>query len=274
MALRELLQPTSLPPELVEEVLSDTNTLWRLGVSDELVAAELVLCHPPLRPEELRAVVNQAEEPNVWRATVVARDRPGLLATSSAVLAGAGLSIIAASVTVLTQSGLALQRLTVAAGERVATDEIDWDGLAAALRAGISGGELPQVAFTPHQPVVVEVQPQDLGRSVVTVEAPDSFGLFHVAAAWFEAAGCHVDACRAGTENGRAHDAFIVTGPVDPAALAAVLGGQPAGSTVTMVVTTPMRLAGHAVGRLGRAAHGFLATAVAMAWTRRRGQQP
>jgi len=57
--LRELLEPTTLPADLVGEMLSDTNTLWLLGAPDELVAGELVLCHPPLGAGEVRAVVNQ-----------------------------------------------------------------------------------------------------------------------------------------------------------------------------------------------------------------------
>jgi glycine cleavage system regulatory protein len=240
-ALRELLEPTSLPAELVEEVLSDTNTLWLLGTSDELVAGELVLCHPPLGPGEVRAVVNETEGAGLWRVTVVTRDRPGLLAGTSATLAAAGLSIVDAAVTVLPRSRIAMQRLTVSRS-RTGSPGLDWSRLGRDLRDILARGEVPTAPFVPRGPVVVEAQPQELGRTVVTVAAPDGVGLLHAAAAWFEGSGCNVEACRAGTEGDRARDVFIVTGPVDTAALAATLGGERAGSIVTRVATTPFHV--------------------------------
>ncbi|HEY3810522.1 MAG TPA: hypothetical protein VGL49_03735 [Acidimicrobiales bacterium] len=240
-ALRELLEPTSLPGELVDEVLSETNTLWLLGAPDELVASELVLCHPPLGPGETRAVVNETEHAQLWRVTLVTRDRAGLLARTSGTLTAAGLSIVDAAVTVLPRSRLALQRLTVAAARGEAA--VDWNRLGRELRENLAGGDPPASTFTPRGPVVVEAQPQELGRSMVTVEAPDRVGLLHATAAWFEVNGCNVEACRAGTDGDRARDAFIVTGQVDTAALAAALGGPDAGSIVTRVVTTPWHVA-------------------------------
>ena len=77
----------------------------------------------------------------------------------------------------------------------------------------------------------------------MTIAAPDAVGLLHTAASWFEANGCNVEACRAGTERDRARDVFIITGQVDTAALASVLGGQGAGSIVTRVATTPLHIA-------------------------------
>jgi hypothetical protein len=66
--------------------------------------------------------------------------------------------------------------------------------------------------------------------------------------AWFEANGCNVEACRAGTEGDRARSVFIVVGQVDTAALAAELGGPGAGSIVTRVATTPLHVAVGLVG--------------------------
>jgi predicted amino acid-binding ACT domain protein len=262
-ALRELLEPTSLPLELVDEVLSETNTLWLLGAPDELVASELVLCHPPLGPGEVRAVVNEAEQamhpgqPGLWRVTVVTRDRPGLLAATCATLSGAGLSIVDAAVTVLPRSRLAMQRVTVSSG-RTGMAKVEWNRLGQRLRENLTGGELPQPAFTARPPVVVEAQPQELGRSVVTIEAPDGVGLLYAAASWFEANGCNVEACRAGTEGDRARDVFIITGPVDTAALAAALGGPGGGSVVTTVVTTPLHVVASLVGTACGVAAGLV----------------
>jgi UTP:GlnB (protein PII) uridylyltransferase len=257
-ALRGLLEPTSLPDELVDEVLAETNTLWLLGATDELVASELVLCHPALGSGEVRAVVTEAEEPGLWRVTVVTHDRPGLLAATCATLSAAGLSIVDAAGTVLPRSRLAMQRLTVSSPEPRVT-QAAWGRLGRDLRATLAGGELPPSRFVPSGPVVVEAQPQELGRSVVTVEAPDGLGLLHAAAAWFEANGCNVEACRAGTEGAQARGVFIVLGPVDTAALARLLGGSEAGSVVTRVATTPFHLAGalfHPAAALAGAAGG------------------
>ena len=111
---------------------------------------------------------------------------------------------------------------------------------------------MPAGAFTPRDPVVVEAQPQELGRTVVTIEAPDGVGLLHAAAAWFAGAGCNVEACRAGTEAGRARDVFIVTGQVDTAGLASALSSPQAGSIVTRVATTPLHVAIDVAGVLLR----------------------
>ena len=52
-----------------------------------VLAADLALCHPPLAPDEVRAVARPMEAPSTFRVTVVATDRPGLLADTAAALA-------------------------------------------------------------------------------------------------------------------------------------------------------------------------------------------
>lgn len=241
-AIRGLLEQTTIPEELAVEILADTNTLWLLGVPEEQVASELVLLHPPLGPGEVRAVVNETRLPNQWRVTVVTRDRPGLLAGTSGTLAAVGLSIIDVAVTVLSRGHLALQRLTVATPRSNSLSATQWSQLGRDLRLNLSSGHIPDVGFEPNGPVTVEAQPQDLGRCVVSIEAPDRPGLLHTTARWFEEHGCNVDACRAGAERTRARGVFVVTGTVDTSALASALGGVGRGSVVTHVVTTPIHL--------------------------------
>jgi UTP:GlnB (protein PII) uridylyltransferase len=183
----------------------------------------------------------------LWRVTVVTHDRPGVLAATCATLSGAGLAIVDAAGTVLPRSRLAMQRLTVSSAQPQLA-RAAWNQLGQKLREALAGGDLPPSRFVPRGPVVVEAQPQELGRAVITVEAPDGVGLLHAAAAWFEAHGCNVEACRAGTEGGQARGVFIVMGPVDTAALARVLGGPGAGSVVTRVATTPFHLAAALMG--------------------------
>lgn len=260
--LRELLEPTTLPGELVDEMLSETNTLWLLGAPDEQVAGELVLCHPPLGPGEVRAVVNQTEVATQWRVTVVTRDRAGLLAGTSATLASFHLSVVDFAATVLPRSRLALQRVTVASAPRAIISDDDWSRLGRDLRANLSGASAPEVRFVPKGPVVVEAQPQELGRAVVTVEAPDRVGLLHATAGWFEAHGCNVESCRGGTEGEKARGVFIVAGGVDTAALAAALGGVATSSVVTRVATTPLHVAASVTGGVLRGVAGVSGQAV------------
>ena len=241
-ALRGLLEQTTIPRELAEEILADTNTLWLLGVPEEQVASELVLLHPPLGPGEVRAVVNETGLPNRWRVTVVTRDRPGLLAGTSGTLTAVGLSIIDVAVTVLPRGHVAMQRLTVAATGANSLTATEWSQLARDLRLNLSSGHVPDVRFVNNGPVTVEAQPQDLGRCVVSIEAADRSGLLHTAATWFEDHSCNVEACRAGTEGTRARGVFVVTGSVDTTALASALGGVGRRSVMTHVVTTPIHL--------------------------------
>lgn len=226
-ALRRILEGTSLPVELVDEILGDVGTPWLMIAPDEVVAGEAVLCHPPLAPGEVRAVAKPTDQPGTFRLTVVAEDRAGLLAGTAGALASEGLSIVDAAVTVLPQSRLALQRVAVLAPSPGPFDDCEWDRVGQRLRAVLGEHRSVPVAWVPEPPVVVETQPQQLGRVLVTVRAPDRIGLLHAAAAWFADHGCNVEACHASSHAGQATDVFVIAGHVDPPALAAALGGAP-----------------------------------------------
>jgi predicted amino acid-binding ACT domain protein len=157
--------------------------------------------------------------------TVVAADRPGLLAGTAGVLAGEGASIRDATTTVLERSGLALQRIEVAGR---GLDAAAWDRIGTRLRIVLGGSEgvaLGTTGWRPAPPVTVETQPQGDARCVVTLRAPDRTGLLHAAAAWLTAHGCNVVACHASAEGGHAVDVFVIDGDLDPTALAEALGG-------------------------------------------------
>lgn len=260
--LRRLLESTSVPPDLIDEVLGEVGTPWMMGASDEVVAAEAVLCHPPLAPGEVRAVANPTGDPGGFRLTVVAEDRQGLLAGTAGALAAEGLSIHDATVTVLPRSRLAFQRVAVTATSGTPVDDAEWERVGQRLREVLGGRLSVRSAWVPEGPVAVETQPQELGRVLVTVVAPDRIGLLHAAAAWFESHGCNVEACHASSHDGEARDVFVVAGHVDPAALATALGGAPgtsgAGSLLPVRVAAgvvkgaavlPWRVAG-ALGRI------------------------
>ena len=224
--LRQLLEPTSLPDDLVEEFLAETNALWLLGERDDVVAGEVVLCHPPLEPGEVRAVVKGTDQRGAWRITVVTSDRPGLLASTAAVLANAGLAVTGAAVTVLETSRVALQRVTVA-GPDTATGD-DWDRLGDRLRRGLVGGRAPEVSWQPGDPVAVESHPQGSGRTMIQVEAPDETGLLWAIANHLNVQGANIEAARLGSEDGTANDVFIVAGTVDTERLLDALSVEPA----------------------------------------------
>src|SRR3954462_15175959 len=157
--VRDLLATTSLPSDLVDELLEQASAAWLMGEPATALAADLALCHPPLGGEEVRAVVHPTADPATWRLCVVAHDRPGLLAGAAGALATRGLSIISASGSLSPARGLALVSLTagVADGSRVAT--ADGNETGERLRAVICRREWvdpDQVGFEPMPPVKVD----------------------------------------------------------------------------------------------------------------------
>jgi hypothetical protein len=214
--IRGLLGGTSLPTETVDQLLEDVSAVWLLGEPAEVVAADLALCHPPLGAGEVRAVAWPTDLPGVDRLTVVAHDRPGLLARLAGALTDQGVSIVGGCAASWPALGVAIQRLSV-------TGAGDWEAIGERLRAG--GPVAPP--FEPAAPVEVDCQPQGLGLVLVTLRAPDRPGLLWAVASWFQAVGVDVQAYRADSEEDTAVDSFLVRGRVDPQALAAALGGVP-----------------------------------------------
>jgi predicted amino acid-binding ACT domain protein len=223
--VRRLLEPTSLPPGLVDELLSEVSAVWLMGETAAVVAGDLVLCHPALAADEVRAVAKPTTVPGSWRVTVAAHSRSGLTTGLAGVLAGQRLSISDGSATVLSGGRLFLQRVTAAHAEGMPTDGADWDAVGERLRAVLGRCQAVHPPFSPRPPVVVDAQPEDLGRVLVTLEAPDQVGLLWAAAAWFEQQGCRIEAYRATSVAATAHDTFVIVGDCDCAGLAAALGG-------------------------------------------------
>ena len=112
-----------------------------------VLAADLALCHPPLAVAEVRAVARPMDTASTFRVTVVAADRPGLLADTAAALADEDLTVVSASVATWTDPDIALHSLTVVStsvgtprwddvGGRAASDG---DGLPAAITLRADG---------------------------------------------------------------------------------------------------------------------------------------
>ena len=243
--VRGLLAGTSLPGDLVEALLEGASPLWLLGQAPDQVAGDLALCHPPLRPGEVRAIAHPLEGGASHKVSVVAPDRPGLMAGTAGALAAHGLTITAAAASAWPQVGVAVQRVVVEPA--VAGLPVGWEPVGADLTAVLAGTTRPAVRFTPCPPVAVSATDHGVGRAVVTVRAPDRVGLLWAIASWFEEHGCNIEVATVDAEAGTATDTFVVHGPLDADALATHLAGRATPALPGPVVTGLS--AGLALGR-------------------------
>jgi predicted amino acid-binding ACT domain protein len=192
----------------------------------------------------------------------VAHDRPGLLADTAGLLAAQGLSVASASAMSWTGSDLgpdlALHSLNVA---DCYLTQAGWDELSARLR-GLGHEGSPPVSFTPARRAVVTSSPSAMGRSVVTVTAPDQIGLLWAICQWFADHEVSIEAAHAGGSGSRVEDHFVVIGQPDARALAARLTVATnsallsASSLVGSAVGLAASVAGVAGGLVGTVARG------------------
>ncbi len=225
--LRSLLELTTIPGPVVTRLLTAASPLWMMSERPSVLAADLALCHPPLAPGEVRAVGRPMEDPATFRLTVVAADRPGLLADSTSVLAEHRLTVLSASVATWTDGDIALHSLTFASATAA---EPDWDALGTRLRSIATGRRpVPHYQRTGRATVTVAGAGADPGRSVVKVTAPDGVGLLEAISRWYAERNVSIEAAEVTTRDGIATDRFLVDGEFDPALLAAHLSrGSPA----------------------------------------------
>ena len=188
-----------------------------------MLAADLTLCHPKLQRDEVRAVARSIRSSNLHRLTVVARDRPGLLADTAAVLAIEGASVVSASAMTWPREGLALHSLTVKASGGL--DQQRWATIGARLR-DVGAGERVEAPFAATGRADVSVTGEGDGRSVVRVTAPDRIGLLSAVCRWFAANEVSVEAASISTVDGVAKDVFLVEGACDVDRLVDYLSGR------------------------------------------------
>jgi hypothetical protein len=215
--LRELIDGTSVPPELVDELLATAPNLWLSSDGAGDLAADLALCHPPLAAKEVRARVSRAG-PSRWRLTVVARNRTGLLADTAGLVAYEGLSIASASAVTWEHLDLALHVVCLPGAP---PGPVTLERLGARLRAA-ADGDRPEVRFEPEGPATARLAGEAGGDAIVTVTAPDQYGLLWAICRWFADRGGSIQA--AGISGGAmVHDVFIVRDCPDVAGLEARL---------------------------------------------------
>jgi len=191
---------------------------YLLARSPAFVARHLALAgKTPLGAGEVRIEARRHRQPGVWDILVVARDRPGLLATVSGVLALRGASVLAADATTGTD-GLVLDVFTVASAYGVPLEASVWPRVSADLEAALAGLlPLDELLATPSEPIrdpdAVRVSVDNTGSqfySLVEVRAPDQVGLLYRVARTLHRLGLDVHHAKIATAGGRALDVFYV----------------------------------------------------------------
>jgi pimeloyl-ACP methyl ester carboxylesterase/predicted amino acid-binding ACT domain protein len=200
-----ILSRTRMPAAVIKGLLDSAPALWLMSEPAAVLARDLALCHPRLRPGEIRAVVHPGIDRTEARLTVVAGDRPGLLADSAAVLAANGLSITEASATTWPGPGLALHSFVLRG--RTLPDERAWRLISDALRTG-PGPAPGRVSF---RPVTVDAFGVGEGLFVVKLSAPDKVGVLAAATRWFADHGLSIQAVTAGGRGRWVDDTFLVS---------------------------------------------------------------
>lgn len=219
--VRRLLRGTAVPARTARAMVRNASPLWLMSDDASVLAAQIALCHPKLRPGEVRAVARPVEGSASVRLTTVAADRRGLLADCAAVLAANGLSIAQASGTMWPRPRVALLSYLLPDGAKV--DTAGWAALGDDLRAMVASGSPPPASWRPIGPVRIDVHGSGAGRSLVEIIARDQVGLLSVLCRCFADLGCDIEAVSARTVNGVAHDTFLVTGDLDEETVSASL---------------------------------------------------
>jgi pimeloyl-ACP methyl ester carboxylesterase/predicted amino acid-binding ACT domain protein len=240
--LRDLLAGSTVPSRVAARLLAGVSPLWVLSEAPAVLAADLALCHPRLRPGEVRAVAREIAASPMFRLTVVAADRPGLLADTTATLAAEDVSIISASATTWPEQRLALHSVTVQSETEF--DAARWAAIGSRLRA-MATGNPPSYPFVPSDRATVTRTGAGPTTSIVRVTAPDRLGLLSAVSRWFADAGVSIEAANVTTIDGIAKDVFLVEGECDIGDLERQLSGK-----APSVVGNPVALVGAVWRRL------------------------
>jgi UTP:GlnB (protein PII) uridylyltransferase len=148
---------------------------------------------------EVRAVATPGRVPGTWNLDVAARDRPGLVARFTGVLAAHGVEVVQAVIATW-DDGAALQAFVV----RAPTGVPDSAEFARALSRPL----LPQPIADATVTFDNDASPT---YTVCEVTAPDRPGLLHAIAVAFAAADIDIHAAAVSTVDGIARDRFDLT---------------------------------------------------------------
>jgi [protein-PII] uridylyltransferase len=188
---------------------------YLLARSPAFIARHLALAGGPhLRDGEVRLQARRHRGTNVWDVYIVARDRPGLLASMSGVLALRGASVLAADAATCSD-GLVLDVFTVTSAHGAALPASLWPRVGDDLQRALDG-KLPLaevLAGTAETSDAVQVTIDNAASeffSVVEVRAADRVGLlFRIARALYEV-GLDIHHAKVATYPEGALDVFYV----------------------------------------------------------------
>jgi Kef-type K+ transport system membrane component KefB/predicted amino acid-binding ACT domain protein len=188
--------------QAVRERIEAAPRAYVLATPADELARHAALCEPPILDGGVRVAVTAGQAPGSWTVDVVARDRVGLLATETLVLAEAGLDVRQASVAVW-GDGLALGSFRVEGTQEPAPDEFE-RRMAEARRARAAPAATADIKVTFDH----EGSPW---HTLCRVEGPDRRGLLYTLAVAFSAAGVNVHAARITGQGETAVDEFELT---------------------------------------------------------------
>ncbi|HEX2030808.1 MAG TPA: ACT domain-containing protein [Actinomycetota bacterium] len=204
----------------VERFLERMPRAYLLAVPPEAAAAHLELVMPPLARAEVRTAASPGSRPGTHDLTVVALDRPGLLAKIAGAVALAGLNILSAQA-FTTEDGVAADLFVVEPAFAEEIEEERWRRMRTDLRKALEGRislEYRVVEKRRHYPppradvpVAVTVDNRASRFStVVEVGAADRIGLLFDLARTFHELELDVHLAKVATYGGRVVDAFYV----------------------------------------------------------------
>jgi [protein-PII] uridylyltransferase len=214
---------TALAPEDpadVERFLERMPRAYLLATRADRAARHFHLMGPPVGAAEVRTLADEGSRPGTHLLTVVARDRPGLLARIAGALALSGLSILTAQV-FTTEDGVALDVFEVEGAFEGQVDEDRWRSFRSTLRRAMEGrlsleyrvGEKRAYYGRPRADIPIRVT-VDNGASdfftVIEVGAPDRVGLLFDITRTLSDLELDVHLAKVATYGERVIDAFYV----------------------------------------------------------------
>jgi [protein-PII] uridylyltransferase len=204
----------------VERVLDRKPRADLLNVPPERVARHFGLLRPPPGRLDVRTLEEPGDRPNTYSLTVVAADRPGLLAQIAGALSLSGLSILTAQV-FTTEAGEAVDVFEVEGAFEPNVTEERWRRFRSTLRRALDGrlsldhgvrerrAQYPPPRLDLPVDVVAHTDASDF-FTVVEVGAPDRIGLLFDITTAFTEVGLDVHLAKVATYGGRVVDAFYV----------------------------------------------------------------
>jgi [protein-PII] uridylyltransferase len=207
-------------PDQVARYLDRMPRAYLASVTPQVAARHFGLVMPPLGSAEARTDVAPGPRPDTHEVTVVAADRPGLLARIAGSLSLSGLSILSAEA-FTTEDGVAVDVFAVEPAFRGEVDAERWRAVRRDLRRALEGRislehrvrEKRRHYPSPQGDLPVEVTVRnDISdfSTVVEVSAPDRIGLLYDLARAFEELYLDVHLAKVATYGPRVVDAFYV----------------------------------------------------------------